>query len=247
MASLLNKFANIQRYGFAQRTNSLPITSTAFNVSCGNFMLNILGVRHASKKAGGSSSNTKDSAGRRLGVKKFGSEFVKPGQIVVRQRGTKFHPGCNVILGRDHTISAKVAGYVKFTYMRRPFRRRNRMRKFINIIPEGSDGSCVEKWLDENEKKYLLTLMIKKKALQYTTIDELQKQMAKDVLKDEGKVPKLAGDWKDLIRKPENQGKGKEHFKPYNFEKTKVFRPEKKRILGPVDLEQRRKSNSRRM
>ena len=68
----------------------------------------------AHKKAGGSSRNGRDSGGRRLGVKKFGGEIVIPGNIIVRQRGTKFHPGQHVGIGRDHTIFAKVAGAVKF-------------------------------------------------------------------------------------------------------------------------------------
>ena len=68
----------------------------------------------AHKKAGGSSRNGRDSAGRRLGVKKFGGENVVSGMILVRQRGTKFHPGRNVGLGRDHTIFATAAGAVEF-------------------------------------------------------------------------------------------------------------------------------------
>ncbi len=68
----------------------------------------------AHKKAGGSSRNGRDSAGRRLGVKKFGSELVVPGNIIIRQRGTKFHPGSNVGMGKDHTIFALIDGYVKF-------------------------------------------------------------------------------------------------------------------------------------
>ena len=68
----------------------------------------------AHKKAGGSSRNGRDSAGRRLGVKKFGGEIVVPGNIIVRQRGTKFHPGRNVGMGKDHTIFAKVGGAVSF-------------------------------------------------------------------------------------------------------------------------------------
>jgi large subunit ribosomal protein L27 len=68
----------------------------------------------AHKKAGGSSRNGRDSAGRRLGVKKFGGEIVIPGNILVRQRGTKFHPGEHVGMGRDHTLFAKVEGAVKF-------------------------------------------------------------------------------------------------------------------------------------
>jgi large subunit ribosomal protein L27 len=68
----------------------------------------------AHKKAGGSSRNGRDSAGRRLGVKKFGGEAVIPGNIIVRQRGTKWHPGANVGLGVDHTIYALTEGKVAF-------------------------------------------------------------------------------------------------------------------------------------
>ena len=68
----------------------------------------------AQKKAGGSSRNGRDSAGRRVGVKKFGSEFVEPGNILVRQRGTKFYPGKNVGMGRDHTLYSVATGTVLF-------------------------------------------------------------------------------------------------------------------------------------
>ncbi len=68
----------------------------------------------AHKKAGGSSRNGRDSAGRRLGVKKFGSQEVIPGNIIVRQRGTKFYPGAGVGIGKDHTLFALVEGRVRF-------------------------------------------------------------------------------------------------------------------------------------
>lgn len=68
----------------------------------------------AHKKAGGSSRNGRDSAGRRLGVKKFGGEAVLAGNILVRQRGTKMHPGVNVGIGKDHTLFALSAGVVEF-------------------------------------------------------------------------------------------------------------------------------------
>ena len=68
----------------------------------------------AHKKAGGSSRNGRDSKGRRLGVKKFGGELVVPGNIIVRQRGTKVHPGRNVGMGTDHTLFATVEGHVRF-------------------------------------------------------------------------------------------------------------------------------------
>lgn len=69
----------------------------------------------AHKKAGGSSRNGRDSAGRRLGVKKFGGESVLAGNIIVRQRGTKFYPGTNVGIGKDHTLFALEAGNVRFS------------------------------------------------------------------------------------------------------------------------------------
>ena len=69
----------------------------------------------AHKKAGGSSRNGRDSAGRRLGVKKFGGEKVIPGNIIIRQRGTKYYPGENVGIGKDHTIFALIKGKVKFS------------------------------------------------------------------------------------------------------------------------------------
>ena len=81
----------------------------------------------AHKKAGGSSRNGRDSAGRRLGVKKFGGEIVISGNIIVRQRGTKFHPGSNVGLGRDHTLFATLEGEVIF--------KKTRTRTFVSVIP----------------------------------------------------------------------------------------------------------------
>ena len=84
----------------------------------------------AHKKAGGSSRNGRDSAGRRLGVKKFGGEIVVPGNILVRQRGTKFHPGSNVGMGRDHTIFATSEGEVTF-------RRKEKGRTFVSVTPRG--------------------------------------------------------------------------------------------------------------
>ena len=81
----------------------------------------------ATKKAGGSWRNGRDSAGRRLGVKKFGGQIVISGNILVRQRGTKFHPGSNVGIGKDHTLFAKSDGKVIF--------KKTRTRTFISIIP----------------------------------------------------------------------------------------------------------------
>ena len=72
----------------------------------------------AHKKGGGSSRNGRDSPGQRLGVKRYDSQWVRAGSIIVRQRGTKFHPGLNVGVGRDHTLFALADGFVKFELAR---------------------------------------------------------------------------------------------------------------------------------
>jgi large subunit ribosomal protein L27 len=82
----------------------------------------------AHKKAAGSTRNGRDSESKRLGVKKFGGEAVIPGNILVRQRGTKFHPGDNVGCGKDHTLYAKSAGKVEFKVKGR------HNRTFINVV-----------------------------------------------------------------------------------------------------------------
>ncbi|MCI5632997.1 MULTISPECIES: 50S ribosomal protein L27 [Helicobacter] len=82
----------------------------------------------AHKKGQGSTQNNRDSAGRRLGVKKFGGQFVRAGNIIIRQRGTKVHPGNNVGMGKDHTIFALIDGIVSFE-------RKDRIRKKVSIIP----------------------------------------------------------------------------------------------------------------
>lgn len=86
----------------------------------------------AHKKAGGSSRNGRDSAGRRLGVKRYGGENVLAGNILVRQRGTKVWPGDNVGMGKDHTLFATIEGIVKFTKGRLD-------RSFVSVIP-ANDG-----------------------------------------------------------------------------------------------------------
>jgi len=80
----------------------------------------------ASKKGAGSTRNGRDSNAQRLGVKRFGGEAVIPGNIIVRQRGTHFHPGVGVMMGRDHTIFAIVEGRVTFS--------ESRNRKHINVV-----------------------------------------------------------------------------------------------------------------
>jgi large subunit ribosomal protein L27 len=82
----------------------------------------------AHKKGQGSTQNNRDSAGRRLGVKKFGGESVVAGNIVIRQRGTKVHPGKNMGMGKDHTLYALVDGVVSFE-------RKDKKRQQVSIIP----------------------------------------------------------------------------------------------------------------
>ena len=82
----------------------------------------------ATKKAGGSSRNGRDSAGRRLGVKRYGGQLVIPGNIIVRQRGTKIHPGENVGIGKDHTIFSLIKGKVHFKTAKLN-------RTFVSVIP----------------------------------------------------------------------------------------------------------------
>jgi len=83
----------------------------------------------AHKKAGGSTRNGRDSQSKRLGVKRFGGEAVKAGNILVRQRGTRFHPGDNVGCGKDHTLFAKADGAVRFE-VKGP-----KKRSFISVVP----------------------------------------------------------------------------------------------------------------
>ncbi len=82
----------------------------------------------AHKKGQGSTQNNRDSAGRRLGVKKYGGEIVRAGNIIVRQRGTKIHPGDNIGMGKDHTLFALIDGIVTF-------QRKDKTRKKVSIIP----------------------------------------------------------------------------------------------------------------
>jgi large subunit ribosomal protein L27 len=83
----------------------------------------------AHKKAGGSSKNGRDSQSKRLGVKLFGGQSVRAGNILVRQRGTRYHAGTNVGLGRDHTLFAKIDGHVRFD------KKGPKQRQFVSVVP----------------------------------------------------------------------------------------------------------------
>ncbi|MBI1777296.1 MAG: 50S ribosomal protein L27 [Proteobacteria bacterium] len=89
----------------------------------------------AHKKAGGSSRNGRDSGGRRLGVKRYGGEVVPAGNILVRQRGTTYHPGRNVGMGRDHTLFAKIDGIVTFE-------QKAKGRTFISVLPPSKEQAA---------------------------------------------------------------------------------------------------------
>ncbi|CAM9124925.1 unnamed protein product [Choristocarpus tenellus] len=113
-------------------------------------------VRFASKAAGGSTSNGRDSIGRRLGVKKFGGEKVIPGNIIIRQRGTKYHPGKNVGMGKDHTLFALTPGFVVFNYNKKKGRQvvsimQGKLKEGVSAVPsiagpmeERSKGSLLQ-------------------------------------------------------------------------------------------------------
>ena len=88
-------------------------------------------IKMAHKKGGGSSKNGRDSNSKRLGVKRYGGEAVRAGTILVRQRGTRIHPGENVGLGKDHTLFALRDGHVKFEHI-------NRKKKQVSIVPAAS-------------------------------------------------------------------------------------------------------------
>lgn len=88
----------------------------------------------AQKKAGGSTKNGRDSESKRLGVKRYGGELVIPGNIIVRQRGTKWHPGAGVGMGTDHTIFAKVEGQVEF-------RTKRNGRTYISVHPKTTEAA----------------------------------------------------------------------------------------------------------
>ena len=99
----------------------------------------------AHKKGVGSTDNGRDSKSKRLGVKLFGGQYAKAGNIIVRQRGTKFHPGENVYMGKDYTLHAKVAGEVNF-------RTRRAGRTYVNIIPEGETVTVARPSVNERIK-----------------------------------------------------------------------------------------------
>ncbi|MDP1605987.1 MAG: 50S ribosomal protein L27 [Rhodocyclaceae bacterium] len=90
----------------------------------------------AHKKAGGSSRNGRDSESKRLGVKRYGGQLVPAGNIIVRQRGTQFHPGDNVGIGKDHTLFAKITGTVQFLV------KGAKERRYVRIVPVAANTAA---------------------------------------------------------------------------------------------------------
>lgn len=114
------------RIGFSSVVGRIGSVPSSINFANSNLQ----SIRFATKKAGGSTKNGRDSAGRRLGVKKFGGERVQPGYIIIRQRGQKYHHGENTYMSKDHTIHADTEGWVQFTY--------NRLKKHqvVSVVTE---------------------------------------------------------------------------------------------------------------
>ena len=115
--------------------------STSYSLSLGGEETSLSGLRWATKKAGGTAKQKKDSKGKSLGVKMFSGQVIFPGQIVVRQRGTRYRPGYNVGIGRDHTIFATTVGTVKFTDEAVKMGDKVEEKKFVNVVPLNNDWS----------------------------------------------------------------------------------------------------------
>eukprot|EP01050_Picozoa_sp_SAG11_P004784 SAG11_NODE_315_length_10858_cov_14.578977_7_plen_316_part_00 len=137
------------------RVNTLAVYRSAARVD--------IRARYASKKAGGSSNNGRDSIGRRLGLKLFGGQDCRPGQIILRQRGTKFHPGANVGMGKDHTLHALVDGTVMFAkhqVMKKAYKRHQMADKVVKVKtlnicyvrPAGMKAFKQQAWLQSKRK-----------------------------------------------------------------------------------------------
>mmetsp|Transcript_33806 Transcript_33806/g.43419 ORF Transcript_33806/g.43419 Transcript_33806/m.43419 type:complete len:134 (-) Transcript_33806:388-789(-) len=122
-SSVIRSLISNLRCTMCEKNKALTYPFDIFGGLANNFQ-----KRWATKKAGGTSKNGRDSAGRRLGVKVFGGQQVKAGGIIIRQRGTKFHPGNDVGMGRDHTLFALKPGIVKFS------KDNYRKRQYVSVM-----------------------------------------------------------------------------------------------------------------
>lgn len=165
---------------------------------------NLTLVRWKSKNAAGSAGGSGKSPGKRLGPKKLGSHYVKPGMIIMRQRGERYKAGVDVGMGRDHTIYALKEGRVKYTKTRTLRRRgKPRFRKFISVHNKDSDGSEIDRWTAQVAADYAETIKNKKKGLVRMTKPRALRIVAKSMLLRKGdstKIDDYPGGWKQVLR-----------------------------------------------
>lgn len=149
---------------------SSPV-SLSLNASLNHSPLFNQFIRHATKKAGGTVTNSPGSRGKHLGPKCGGGEFVKRGRILMRQRGTQAHPGVNVRMGRDHTLTAAVDGHVHYTYVLRVERSRKRWRKFLNVIDpkQNQTKESINEHFKQIAEDYYTVLRLRKAGIRIPT------------------------------------------------------------------------------
>lgn len=189
------------------RTTRTTVSALGCVAALGNSFMG-LHVRWASKKAASSTTNNKNSSpGPRLGIKKIGSHYVRPGMIIAKQRGRTYWPGLGVGMGRDDTIYAMKEGRVIFTKICRPFRSRRRWRTFISVHDLETDGSEVWEWNHKNQADYLEKLAVKKSGLKRMTTRGALRIIASErfaiKVRDglaTGALDDYPGGWKELLR-----------------------------------------------
>lgn len=147
--------------GWCRASLRQGLPTMARPVAAGASALQWTPCRFASKASAGSAADSGDSAGRRLGLKIFGNQAAKPGSIIVRQRGTQWHPGLNVYMGRDHTIHAAIDGKVQYTWMRL-YQKKKRKRRFVSVMPADSDLTDLQEFMSKKKEHYAEVLHNKK-------------------------------------------------------------------------------------
>lgn len=157
------------RLAFAAQKSSLATLQNAAPFT--------IAARTATKKAGGTVMNKSDSAGRRLGVKCSGGEAVRTQNIIIRQRGFQWHPGLNVYSGTDHTLHAKTDGFVHFFKITIPGKTKNRIRTYVNVLPDREP---------HQEALINLAAQIKKKAYESLEYREGQREFLRQMRKVNG-------------------------------------------------------------
>jgi large subunit ribosomal protein L27 len=144
-------------FGLLSKSAGLVSAASVSSLFASPLAPNFDALRTATKKAGGIVVNKSDSIGRRLGIKASGGEAVTTSNIIVRQRGTTYHPGFGVFMGRDHTIHAATKGTVVFTRAHIPGRKRvSKWRTFVHVLPEhfGKNDAPIVEWAAERQARY---------------------------------------------------------------------------------------------